>query len=205
MKFSPATSALQSQDFPHYSSRIYMIWEMEPSCFSFNFDCSCTAHSIPAYWPFHMIGSGPFLWHVCTCDTTSCLLCPAGLSIMIAASIYTAKFHVDDSAGGYGHSYVLSWIAFVFSLLLAITYLVLRKKSEWETTSNGKRVGGKRMGGVKPFLGPGKTGVHSQFGRNKMLARAIVNILNIFNWNLNSVYFLWRAWVNWQDGLPKCW
>ncbi|XP_075900634.1 epithelial membrane protein 1 [Nelusetta ayraudi] len=54
----------------------------------------------------------------------------ACLCIMIAASIYTSQFHVNDAEGGYGHSYVLAWISFVFSLLLAITYLVLRKKSE---------------------------------------------------------------------------
>lgn len=53
----------------------------------------------------------------------------ACLCIMIAASIYTAQLHVND-AGGYGHSYVLAWISFVFTLLLAITYLILRKKSE---------------------------------------------------------------------------
>jgi len=52
------------------------------------------------------------------------------LCIMIAASVYTAKFRDIEKAGGYGHSYVLAWISFVFSLLLAITYLILRKKSE---------------------------------------------------------------------------
>lgn len=66
---------------------------------------------------------------VCVCDTVP-LLCPPGLCIMIAASIYTDQFHVNESEGGYGHSYVLAWISFVFSLLLAITYLILRKKSE---------------------------------------------------------------------------
>lgn len=55
-----------------------------------------------------------------------CCLC-----IMIAASIYTAKFHTKDTVGGgYGHSFVLAWISFVFTFLLAITYFVLRKKSE---------------------------------------------------------------------------
>ncbi|KAM9857105.1 epithelial membrane protein 1 [Aulostomus maculatus] len=53
----------------------------------------------------------------------------ACLCIMIAASIYTAQFHINED-GGYGHSYVLAWISFVLTLLLAITYLVLRKKSE---------------------------------------------------------------------------
>ena len=50
---------------------------------------------------------------------------------MIAASIYTAELHTGDAVGGYGHSYVLAWISFVLSFLLAVTYLVLRKKSEW--------------------------------------------------------------------------
>ncbi|KAM9792437.1 peripheral myelin protein 22-like [Neosynchiropus ocellatus] len=53
----------------------------------------------------------------------------ACLCIMIAASIYTAQFHLKEQ-GGYGHSYVLAWISFVLAFLLAITYLVLRKKSE---------------------------------------------------------------------------
>lgn len=54
----------------------------------------------------------------------------ACLCIMIAASIYTAELHTNESEGGYGHSYVLAWISFVLTFLLAITYLVLRKKSE---------------------------------------------------------------------------
>ncbi|XP_072318847.1 epithelial membrane protein 1 [Eucyclogobius newberryi] len=52
------------------------------------------------------------------------------LCIMIAASIYTAEFHTSETEGSYGHSYVLAWISFVFTILLAITYFVLRKKSE---------------------------------------------------------------------------
>ncbi|XP_062243853.1 epithelial membrane protein 1 [Platichthys flesus] len=54
----------------------------------------------------------------------------ACLSIMIAASIYTAQLHTDETVGGYGHSYILAWISFVLTFLLAVTYLVLRKKSE---------------------------------------------------------------------------
>ncbi|XP_019939899.2 epithelial membrane protein 1 [Paralichthys olivaceus] len=54
----------------------------------------------------------------------------ACLSIMIAASIYTAELHATDTEGGYGHSYVLAWISFVLTFLLAVIYLVLRKKSE---------------------------------------------------------------------------
>ncbi|XP_029910615.1 epithelial membrane protein 1 [Myripristis murdjan] len=52
------------------------------------------------------------------------------LCIMIAASIYTAQLHTQDQVGGYGHSFVLAWISFVFTFILAVTYLVLRKKSE---------------------------------------------------------------------------
>ncbi|XP_020503353.1 epithelial membrane protein 1 [Labrus bergylta] len=54
----------------------------------------------------------------------------ACLCIMIAASIYTAELHPNDTEGGYGHSYVLAWISFVLTFLLAVTYLVLRKKGE---------------------------------------------------------------------------
>ncbi|XP_061883287.1 epithelial membrane protein 1 [Entelurus aequoreus] len=53
----------------------------------------------------------------------------ACLCIMIAASIYSAEFHQGEE-GGFGHSYILAWISFVLTLLLAIAYLVLRKKSE---------------------------------------------------------------------------
>ncbi|XP_041789996.1 epithelial membrane protein 1 [Chelmon rostratus] len=52
----------------------------------------------------------------------------ACLCIMIAASIYTAE--LSKTEGGYGHSYVLAWISFVLTFFLAVTYLILRKKSE---------------------------------------------------------------------------
>ncbi|CAL1601541.1 unnamed protein product [Knipowitschia caucasica] len=61
---------------------------------------------------------------------TGILQAISSLCIMIAASIYTAEFHTKETEGGYGHSYVLAWISFVFTVLLAITYFVLRKKSE---------------------------------------------------------------------------
>ncbi|XP_074486387.1 epithelial membrane protein 1 [Sebastes fasciatus] len=54
----------------------------------------------------------------------------ACLCIMIAASIYTAELQSNKTGGGFGHSYVLAWISFVLTFILAITYLVLRKKSE---------------------------------------------------------------------------
>lgn len=62
---------------------------------------------------------------------------PPGLCIMIAASIYTAKLHTSEAVGGYGHCYVLAWISFVLTFVLSITYLVLRKKSEWHERREG--------------------------------------------------------------------
>ncbi|KAM8880045.1 epithelial membrane protein 1 isoform 1-T3 [Spinachia spinachia] len=54
----------------------------------------------------------------------------ACLCVMIAASVYTAKLPPNHGEGWYGHSYVLAWISFVLTFILAITYLILRKKSE---------------------------------------------------------------------------
>lgn len=54
---------------------------------------------------------------------------PPGLCIMIAASIYTDRFHLDEKDGWYGHSYILAWIAFGFTFISSITYFVLRKKT----------------------------------------------------------------------------
>lgn len=56
---------------------------------------------------------------------------------MIAASVYTAELHTGAS-GGYGHSYILAWISFVLTFLLALTYLILRKKSEWDEKEKKK-------------------------------------------------------------------
>ncbi|KAJ8345211.1 hypothetical protein SKAU_G00294040 [Synaphobranchus kaupii] len=53
----------------------------------------------------------------------------ACLCIMIAASIYTDIFHRNEKDGWYGHSYVLAWIAFVFTFISSIIYFVLRKKT----------------------------------------------------------------------------
>ncbi|KAM9391669.1 epithelial membrane protein 1 isoform 1-T3 [Pholidichthys leucotaenia] len=53
----------------------------------------------------------------------------AFLCIMIAASIYTDRFHLNEQElGHYGHCYILAWIAFVLSFISSITYFVLRKK-----------------------------------------------------------------------------
>ncbi|MEQ2165508.1 hypothetical protein GOODEAATRI_017565 [Goodea atripinnis] len=52
----------------------------------------------------------------------------ACLFIMIAASIYTDRFHVSERVGNYGHSYILAWIAFGLTFISSIVYFVLRKK-----------------------------------------------------------------------------
>ncbi|KAG7506156.1 epithelial membrane protein 2-like [Solea senegalensis] len=53
----------------------------------------------------------------------------ACLCIMIAASIYTDRFHLDEKFGWYGHCYILAWISFALTFISSITYFVLRKKT----------------------------------------------------------------------------
>ncbi|XP_066497006.1 epithelial membrane protein 2 [Tiliqua scincoides] len=59
------------------------------------------------------------------------------LCVMIAASIYTdlhqelhksAFYSFDQKNGQFGYSYILAWIAFAFTLLSGIMYLILRKR-----------------------------------------------------------------------------
>uniref|UniRef100_A0A8C5R6X3 Epithelial membrane protein 2 n=1 Tax=Leptobrachium leishanense TaxID=445787 RepID=A0A8C5R6X3_9ANUR len=55
------------------------------------------------------------------------------LCVMIAAAIYTSlheKFHPDlnDKSATYGYSFILAWIAFVFTFINSIMYLILRKR-----------------------------------------------------------------------------
>jgi len=52
----------------------------------------------------------------------------ACLCIMIAASIYTDRFHLDEKFGWYGHCFVLAWISFALTFISSIIYFVLRKK-----------------------------------------------------------------------------
>ncbi|XP_072838773.1 epithelial membrane protein 2 [Pogona vitticeps] len=69
---------------------------------------------------------------------TSILQLLSCLCVMIAASIYTDRheeLHKDPhyavfgvSGGQYGYSYVLAWIAFAFTLLSGVMYLILRKR-----------------------------------------------------------------------------
>ncbi|NXI44976.1 EMP2 protein, partial [Galbula dea] len=59
------------------------------------------------------------------------------LCVMIAASIYTdrheelhksSEYIIEVSQGQYGYSFVLAWIAFAFTLVSGVMYLVLRKR-----------------------------------------------------------------------------
>lgn len=54
---------------------------------------------------------------------------PPGLCIMIAASIYTDRFHKEGADGWYGHCFILAWISFALTFISSITYFVLRKKT----------------------------------------------------------------------------
>lgn len=57
---------------------------------------------------------------------------------MIAASIYTdqrEELHKENSglygqtsAGSYGYSFILAWVAFAFTFISGLMYLILRKR-----------------------------------------------------------------------------
>ncbi|KAF3846792.1 hypothetical protein F7725_003870 [Dissostichus mawsoni] len=48
----------------------------------------------------------------------------ACLCIMIAAAIYTDRFHLDEKNGWYGHCFILAWIAFSLTFISSIIYFV---------------------------------------------------------------------------------
>ncbi|XP_054848740.1 epithelial membrane protein 2 [Eublepharis macularius] len=59
------------------------------------------------------------------------------LCVMIAASIYTDRheelhmgnfYNYNVNSGQFGYSYILAWIAFTFTLISGIMYLILRKR-----------------------------------------------------------------------------
>ncbi|XP_069763044.1 epithelial membrane protein 2 [Narcine bancroftii] len=55
----------------------------------------------------------------------------SSLCVMIAASIYTdheQTFHKNLHEGNYGYSFILAWIAFAFTFISGIMYIVLRKR-----------------------------------------------------------------------------
>ncbi|XP_037665585.1 peripheral myelin protein 22 [Choloepus didactylus] len=54
----------------------------------------------------------------------------AGLCVMSAASIYTAR-HPEwhpNSSPSYGFAYILAWVAFPLALLSGVVYVILRKR-----------------------------------------------------------------------------
>lgn len=60
------------------------------------------------------------------------------LSVVIAASIYTdrreelhrqnAHLYAQTSEGTYGYSFILAWVAFAFTFISGLMYLILRKR-----------------------------------------------------------------------------
>lgn len=78
------------------------------------------------------------------------LLSCTGFFILIAASIYTARFpHLFTGREDHeGYSFILAWICFCFSLIVGVLYLVLRKK--WGP--RGVQVGG-RIRKIRGFVG----------------------------------------------------
>lgn len=61
-----------------------------------------------------------------------------GLSVVIAASIYTdrreelhrqnSELYRQTSEGTYGYSFILAWVAFAFTFISGLMYLILRKR-----------------------------------------------------------------------------
>lgn len=60
------------------------------------------------------------------------------LSVVIAASVYTDRrkelhnrnqdFYALTSDGNYGYSFILAWVAFAFTFISGLMYLILRKR-----------------------------------------------------------------------------
>ncbi|TFK07336.1 A disintegrin and metalloproteinase with thrombospondin motifs 8 [Platysternon megacephalum] len=61
---------------------------------------------------------------------TGAIMLICWLFILIAVSIYTARFphYFTAPQDHHGYSFILAWICFCFSLIIGILYLVLRKK-----------------------------------------------------------------------------
>lgn len=59
---------------------------------------------------------------------TGAIMLICWLFILIAASIYTARFPQYYKESHHGYSFILAWICFCFSFIIGILYLVLRKK-----------------------------------------------------------------------------
>ncbi|XP_012640514.1 epithelial membrane protein 2 [Microcebus murinus] len=69
---------------------------------------------------------------------TSIIQLMSCLCVMIAASIYTDRreelhsqnqqFYPESSGGRYGYSFILAWVAFAFTFVSGMMYLILRKR-----------------------------------------------------------------------------
>ncbi|KAM9028586.1 epithelial membrane protein 1 [Ara ararauna] len=62
---------------------------------------------------------------------TGTIMLVCWLCILIAVSIYTARFTgqiLPSIASHHGYCFILAWICFCFSFIIGILYLVLRKK-----------------------------------------------------------------------------
>uniref|UniRef100_A0A8D3CQC5 Uncharacterized protein n=1 Tax=Scophthalmus maximus TaxID=52904 RepID=A0A8D3CQC5_SCOMX len=98
-----------------------------------SFSCSPVSYLCVCFTPVFF----PGLYHSLslslsslTALTDGLVVCfPPGLCIMIAASIYTDRFHIDEKDGWYGHCFILAWIAFALTFISSIVYFVLRKKT----------------------------------------------------------------------------
>ncbi|XP_069508850.1 epithelial membrane protein 1 [Ambystoma mexicanum] len=65
----------------------------------------------------------------CRFFITGAIMLMCWLCILIAASIYTARFPQTYPGGWYhGYCFILAWVCFCLSFLTGILYLVLRKK-----------------------------------------------------------------------------
>ncbi|CAK6444700.1 unnamed protein product [Pipistrellus nathusii] len=69
---------------------------------------------------------------------TSIIQLMSCLCVMIAASIYTdrrqdihrgnSEFYLQTAEGSYGYSFILAWVAFAFTFISGLMYLILRKR-----------------------------------------------------------------------------
>ncbi|KAA8584819.1 hypothetical protein FQN60_003513 [Etheostoma spectabile] len=99
-------------------------------------------------------------------QASSVLAC---LCIMIAASIYTDRFHLDESAGWYGHCYILAWISFAITFISSIIYFVLRKKTalRWTETDGVCDCDGDEEGEGREWRWNGDAGAGREGGGGK--------------------------------------
>lgn len=130
-------------------------WKMEPSRFSFHFDCSCTANVIPAYWLFHMTGSSKcaisaYTWHDLN-PSLSCRPVHNDCSLHLHGQVSCGRFR-----GRLRPFLRLGLDRLCFQPPLSHHLPCPAEEEwvsvwvrEWKTTSTGKRSGG----GVKPCIG----------------------------------------------------